>query len=319
MKISLIPTADNPRKTPKTLKNLLDALYWKVEWDSIFRFFLLTIDEKKWFHALCGIFPGFHYIIMIMHNVIGVWRESLSHVLQYYDRHRGRLSFFLPKLFLFFLILNLSCYWWGMFTAFADHVQGSGWTYYLKIQFPVGFLGALFDSLSFFVTLYILRRAIQTRRTAEYVAHLSIDAVIAVLATFWVLFVFSFSGWLIKLFEATPRPLAARNAVYEKMLVDAVSNPGDNWRNIYFGIIMGVSASLPTCVHIFMFLRASVRSLTRGYKVWNSLCCANYSRIIHQKWRTAKLSYWINVIIWQCSHVFPNCTRLFLFSAPTNA
>ena len=113
------------------------------------------------------------------------------------------------------------------------------------------------------MTLYIIRRALQAKRTAEYIAHLSIDAVIAVLATFWVLFVFSFSGWLVKLLEDAPIVLSSRNDEYEKMLVDAIANPYDNWRNIYFGIIMGISASLPTCLHIFMFLKSSVVILKR--------------------------------------------------------
>ena len=193
-----------------------------------------------------------------MNEIITIWKDSLHRLLEFYENHKGNHSSFFPKLFLFFLILNLTCYWFGIFTVFSDYMKGSGRIYYFKIQFPVGFLGALFDSLSFFVTLYIIRRALQTKRTAEYLAHLSIDAVIAVLATFWVLFVFSFSGWLVKLFEDAPIALSSRNEVYEKMLVDAIANPHDNWRNIYFGIIMGISASLPTCIHIFMFLKSSV-------------------------------------------------------------
>ncbi len=197
-------------------------------------------------------------------NEIIIWKDSLQRLLNYYEKHKGNHSSFFLKLFLFFLILNLSCYWFGIFTVFSDYMKGSGRIYYFKIQFPVGFLGALFDSLSFFVTLYIIRRALKTKRTAEYIAHLSIDIVIAVLATFWVLFVFSFSGWLVKFLEDAPIALSARNDVYEKMLVDAIAKPYDNWRNIYFGIIMGISASLPTCIHIFMFLKSSAVALRQS-------------------------------------------------------
>ena len=88
---------------------------------------------------------------------------------------------------------------------------------------------------------------------------------IAVLATFWVLFVFSFSGWLIHILDTShyARPLAARNAAYESMLVDAVRNPTDNIRNIYFGLIMGVSAMLPTCAHMGMFVKAFLQTAKR--------------------------------------------------------
>ncbi|MEE8190419.1 MAG: hypothetical protein V3T79_02355, partial [Candidatus Scalindua sediminis] len=91
--------------------------------------------------------------------------------------------------------------------------------------------------------------------------------VIALVATCWVLFVFSFSGWIIGLFEANPELLSVRNEAYEQRLVGAVANPSDNVRNIYFGIIMGISASLPTFVHISMFVRSGFRVLTGLKKV----------------------------------------------------
>ncbi len=90
---------------------------------------------------------------------------------------------------------------------------------------------------------------------------------IALVATCWVLFVFSFSGWLIGLFEANPELLSVRNEAYEQMLVGAVASPSENVRNIYFGVIMGVSASLPTFVHISMFVRSGFRVLTGLKKV----------------------------------------------------
>ncbi len=155
------------------------------------------------------------------------------------------------------------CYWWAMFTAFPELTRGSAGVHYFKIQFPVGFLGALFDSLSFFITLFIIRRALRIQHSLQYFGHLSLDFVIAVLATFWVLFVFSFSGWLISLIDSTPQALAARNEEYEQMLVEAIARPTDNLRNIYFGLIMGVSAILPTAVHIYMFLRSSLRVIVK--------------------------------------------------------
>ena len=148
-----------------------------------------------------------------------------------------------------------------MFTAFPDLTHGAQGVYYFKVQFPVGLLGALFDSLSFFVTVYIIRRALRSTSSWEYVGHLSCDLIIAILATFWVVYVFSISGWLVKIFDGAPQDLSTRNDRYGQMLVDAVAQPGDNLRNIYFGLVMGVSAMLPTCTHAYMFLHASFKRL----------------------------------------------------------
>ena len=197
-----------------------------------------------------------------MTPVFEAWKDSLSRVLQYYDTNRGSLLTFFPKLFLFFVLVNILFYWWAMFTAFPQLTVGGAGIHYFKVQFPVGFLGALFDSLSFFVTIYIIRRALRSRSPVEYVSHLSVDLFIAILATFWVVFVFSFSGWLISLVDAAPQSLTARNDRYEQMVVDAVARPTQNLRNIYFGLIMGISALIPTLTHVFMFLRASFCNVT---------------------------------------------------------
>ena len=198
-----------------------------------------------------------------MDSTITIWKDSLNRLIVFYEAKRGNIFVFYPLLFLFFVLINIGCYWWAMFTAFPELTHGSAGIHYFKIQFPVGFLGALFDSLSFFVTILIIRHAIQARKGIEYVAHLSLDLVIAVLATFWVLFVFSFSGWLINVMNAVPQNLAERNAEYQGLLLDAVARPTDNLRNIYFGLVMGVSAMIPTCVHIYMFFRSCMYTIVR--------------------------------------------------------
>ena len=196
-----------------------------------------------------------------MDAIIISWKATLSRLLLFYDTHRGPLIIFFPLLFIFFVVVNILFYWWAMFTAFPFLIN----SYYFKVQFPVGFLGALFDSLSFFVTIFIIRRALRTRKSGEYIGHLSIDLVIAILATIWVVYVFSVSGWLIRWFEATPSDLTTRTDRYEQMVVDAVANPTGNLRNIYFGLIMGISAMIPTCIHITMFVQATWR---RFYSVY---------------------------------------------------
>ncbi|MGR3293879.1 MAG: hypothetical protein ACUZ9M_07695 [Candidatus Scalindua sp.] len=195
-----------------------------------------------------------------MNATIIVWKNSLRTLLDFYEAKRGSLYTFYPMLFLFFVLINIVCYWWAMFTAFPELTHGSAGRYYFKVQFPVGILGALFDSLSFFVTIFIIRHAIHAKKNVQYITHLSLDLIIAILATFWVLFVFSFSGWIVHLWEPIQQGLASRNEEYTEMLVDALEKPADNKRNIYFGLIMGVSAMLPTCGHIFMFLMSFFRT-----------------------------------------------------------
>ena len=197
-----------------------------------------------------------------MTRIVAIWRESLHTVLDLYERRRGPLHVFFPLLFLFFIFLNVGCYWWGIFTAFPHYMQTHEAAHYVKLQFPVGILGALFDSLSFFVTIWIIRRALAAKKTLEYVMHLSLDLVIAVIATFWVLFVFTTGGWFISLFETVPEELTLRGEKYTTRAVQALQDPTgrENAKNIYFGIIMGVSAALPTCLHLLLFLRSCLRA-----------------------------------------------------------
>ena len=99
---------------------------------------------------------------------------------------------------------------------------------------------------------------------------MSIDLLVAVAASFWVLFVFSISGWIVSFMPVSqenivskevqvitqPESLETRNMVYANRVAATLTNPtGDEeMRNIYFGIVMGLSAMLPTCLHIFSAL-----------------------------------------------------------------
>ena len=131
---------------------------------------------------------------------------------------------------------------------------------------------ALFDSLSFFVTIWIIRRALASNKTSEYIFHLSLDFVIAVLATFWVLFVFTFGGWLISLWETAPEQLADRGTKYTNRAIQAIQDPTgrENAKNIYFGLIMGVSAALPTCLHIGLFFYSAIQQIIPSRKLIGS-------------------------------------------------
>ena len=190
--------------------------------------------------------------------VVEEWRFSLRHLFEIYQRRRPPLYVFYPALFLFFVLVNDLSYWLAMITAFPDLVVGEFGAYYFKVQFPVATLGALFDSLSFFVTLLIVRKALTSTSASSFIGHLAIDLVIALLATVWVLFVFSFSSWLVRHVDvaADIQELAARQSVYQDRVIAALQEPTRNLRNIYFGLVMGTSAMIPSLVHLAMAVRS---------------------------------------------------------------
>jgi len=139
----------------------------------------------------------------------------------------------------------------------------------LFLQFPVGFLGGLFDSASLIITLYIVKRALHSPSNFTYLLHLSVDIFIAVCATLWVLFVFSFSGWLIGFITQQPESLIDRSLIYEERFVSALQNPSgkNELKNIYFGLVMGCSAMIPTMVHLSLFAKSVHRYIRFGSKL----------------------------------------------------
>jgi hypothetical protein len=203
-----------------------------------------------------------------MAEIVAIWRDSLHTILDRYERKKISTWLFFPLLFVFFIILNIACYWWAIYTAFPYYMQTHEASHYIKLQIPVGFFGALFDSLSFFVTIWIIRRALAARKTSEYVFHLSLDLIIAIVATFWVLFVFTFGGWLISIWENAPEQLTSRGAKYTNRAVQAIQDPmgRENAKNIYFGVIMGVSAALPTFFHILLFLSSLLSKIKKSFQ-----------------------------------------------------
>jgi hypothetical protein len=203
-----------------------------------------------------------------MAEIVAIWRDSLHTILDRYERKKISTWLFFPLLFVFFIILNIACYWWAIYTAFPYYMQTHEASHYIKLQIPVGFFWALFDSLSFFVTIWIIRRALAARKTSEYVFHLSLDLIIAIVATFWVLFVFTFGGWLISIWENAPEQLTSRGAKYTNRAVQAIQDPmgRENAKNIYFGVIMGVSAALPTFFHILLFLSSLLSKIKKSFQ-----------------------------------------------------
>jgi hypothetical protein len=207
----------------------------------------------------------------IQENIIGYWKKDLEKILKLYNRRPAPI-YFIPILFFFFIIVNISCYWLAMYTAFPELIFGPPRHYYFKVQFPVGILGACFDTASFFITIWIVKRAIKIQKISQFYSHLSIDLVIAILATFWVLFVFTFSSWAIRYIEPTVfvYDISQRQEIYEQRVISAIAEPGKNIRNIYFGLLMGISAMLPTLTHIFYAIKSSSRVII-GSNLKNNL------------------------------------------------
>ena len=183
-------------------------------------------------------------------------------------------------MFFFFVFINDIAYWFAIATAYPEIFSGDELVHYIKVRVPVALLGALFDSLSLHIALLVVRQALLSQSNLSYLSHLSIDVLIAIAATFWVLFIFSVLGWIVsfmpsasetivkniapiskkqigdKQTKAKPESLADRNKVYTNRAVAAINNPTGNEerKNIYFGIVMGFSAIISTSVHIFCAL-----------------------------------------------------------------
>jgi hypothetical protein len=192
------------------------------------------------------------------------WRKSLLFFLGWFENLRNTTRYFYVKAFVAFAVLNLSCYWLALLTAYPGHVFGVKAIEYALMGFPVGILGAVFDCASLLVTIWIVKRALSSQNNSSYVLYLSIDLLIALVASLWVLFVFTASGWIVSHILANPETMGSRVWLYEQRVESALFNPFDpnNLRNIYFGVVMGASALLPTLLHAFLACQAIVKSGT---------------------------------------------------------
>ena len=212
----------------------------------------------------------------MLNKIVSLWKKDLNKILLFYKKRRFEGDYFFLYLFSFFILVNIGCYWFAMISAFPSLVFGTTFNYYFKVSFSVGILGALFDSLSFFITLFIIKKAIATTNSTIYIAHLSIDFIIAIIATFWVIFVFIISGWVVSYFETINQStefvklydhetnINKRADKYINTVNDALINPSKNIQNIYFGAIMGLSAMIPTIIHFTMFLKSFFYSLMQN-------------------------------------------------------
>ncbi len=195
-------------------------------------------------------------------RIITLWRGSLLGILTRFERIRSTTEYFYPKAFAVFVVLNLSCFWWALLTTYPEYVFSYKAKEYILMGFPVALFGALFDCLSLLVTIFIIKCALSSEKSSSYVFYLSIDFLIAVLASFWVLFVFTISGWVVSYMLANPETIGSRVWLYGGRLEGVLLDPfnPDSLRQIYFGMVMGASALIPTLLHLYLACQSFLRS-----------------------------------------------------------
>ncbi len=127
---------------------------------------------------------------------LGAWQVELRDILDMYRDYRRRRPLFFLYLFVFFFLVNAVFYWIALAASFPELIVSQTGRM-LLIQQAVAILGGLFDSLSFFLTVYLVGRAARTRYGLNFAGILSIDLVIAAVATAWVLLVVMLASWAI--------------------------------------------------------------------------------------------------------------------------
>lgn len=194
-----------------------------------------------------------------------IWRASLQHFLVWFQGLRERTAFFPLKAFLAFCAVNFAFFWWALLTTYPELLAGPKAREYVLMSFPVAVLGATFDCLSLLATLFIVQSALKSTSDKTFLAYLSVDLGVAILAGLWVLFAFIVSGWLVSLVLSVPETVAERSDLYGWRFERLVRHPfrPDNLRNLYFGVMMGASALFPTLFHLFLVCRSLLRSARR--------------------------------------------------------
>lgn len=193
------------------------------------------------------------------------WRASLEIVHGWFVRLRRDTPGFAAKAFAVFVVINLACFWWALLTAYPEKLASHENLEHVLIGFPVAALGAAFDVVSLGVTLWAISRALQARSHAVYLAFLGVDLVIAAAATMWVLLAFIVSGWLVGYVIPVGETLLDRTELYQDRVANAVGDPfaRESIKNVYFGMVMGASAMVPTILHALLALHAFARNALR--------------------------------------------------------
>lgn len=156
---------------------------------------------------------------------------------------------------------------WG-FEDLLVSIDRAGWLPFLAMILAVGALGTLFDLVSLYATLVLLRWARRSKSAMTLTFHLALDVVLAILACLWA---YGILDMVIRVF-------------YDELLLNVSEYADDTSRYLrptlgetlevvdglwYVVIWVGISASLPTIVYLLvllpiMFLRAVPGVVQRG-------------------------------------------------------
>lgn len=192
------------------------------------------------------------------------WIVYLKKILKVIDQKKKNKIRFTIIIITFFFVLNFICYWIGLYIVFNELLYTKKAIEYKYMSIPVASMGALFDYASLWITIKLARIAVKSKRNRVYILVISIDIITAILATFWILFAFISAGWIINLVLDNPETFNQRTELYEKRLDKLISDPFHPYslKNLYFGILIGASAFLPTIIHLTLALISITSWLT---------------------------------------------------------
>jgi hypothetical protein len=199
-------------------------------------------------------------------TVFSEWRTSLQSLLDRFGALRDRTPLFYPKAFAVFAAISFCCYWVALLGIYPELLSSDESLEHTIMSVPVSLIGAIFDTASLLITLFVIRRALRTDSDFAFTAYLSLGLILPVCAAVWILFAFVLGGWIVNLILSLPESFEARTILYHDRVLGLLHNPFDihNQKNFYFGVVMSFSALLPVVLHVIMGLRSAIRSWSRG-------------------------------------------------------
>jgi len=189
-----------------------------------------------------------------MTDIFIIWKAALERVLEKFTSLRST-PFFGLKIILFFIFLNMCSFWVAMSTTIPQQISYFP-KFYFFLSLPLSLFGMIFDIISLGITIFLIKKAISTNGKITFLFHIIADIIIAVFTTFWVVYTFSISAWMAhQLYSDSNYPfyLIDKFLNYQSLLTKAWDDPLSNLRNIYIGLLLGISSAIPTFIHFSIF------------------------------------------------------------------